>query len=104
MATVPTTSQRQRQTAIAESIRSHCQLNQVNKLTEYHPPQPGGKRAFIVEYQNKGHYPGLKAYFDLEALLVELHGQEVELMNPHDLAANPNLNQLLGDAKAVIYA
>lgn len=104
MATVITTGQSQRQTATAESIRSHCQLNQVNKLIEYHPPQPGGKPAFIVEYQNNGHYSGLKAYFDLENLLVELHGQEVELMNPHDLATNSNLNQLLGEAKAVIYA
>ncbi len=87
-----------------ENIRAHCRLNQVKKLTEYHPPQPGGNPAFVVEYQNKGHYPSLKAYFGLENLLSELYGQEVELMNPHDLEANPHLKQLLGDPKAVIYA
>lgn len=87
-----------------ENIRTHCRLNQVKKLTEYHPPQTGGNPAFVVEYQNKGHYPSLKAYFGLENLLSELPGREVELMNPHDLAANPNLKQLLGDPKAVIYA
>lgn len=91
-------------TAGLENIRTHCRLNQVKRLTEYHPLQKGGNPAFVVEYQNKGHYPSLKAYFGLENLLVELHGQEVELMNPHDLAANPNLKQLLGDPKAIVYA
>lgn len=94
----------QRQAALAARLHAHCQLHQVKKLTEYHPPPGDGKPAFVVEYQNQGHYPGLKAYFALEDLLVELHGQEVELMNPHDLAANPDLKRLLGTAKTVLYA
>lgn len=88
----------------SEKIRVHFRENQVEKLTEYHPPHPGGKPAFVVEYQNQGHYPSLAAYFHLEDLLVELHGQEVELMNTHDLDANPRLNQLLGDPKSIIHA
>ena len=65
----------------SENIRVHFRENQVEKLTEYHLPRPGVKPAFVVEYQNQGHYPSLAAYFALEELLVELHGQEVELMN-----------------------
>lgn len=87
----------------SENIRNHFLTNQVKMLTEYHPPRPGAKPAFVVEYHNKGHYPSLEAYFTLEELLVELHGQEVELMNTHDLEANPNLNSLLGQPKSVIH-
>lgn len=94
----------QRHKDAAKRLQAHCQANQVKKITEYHPPDPEGKPAFIVEYQQHGRYFSATAYFDLEDLLVELRGQEVELMNPHDIKGNANLKTLLGTRKEILYA
>lgn len=67
-------------------------------------PAPRNACASIASSARSKPLPNTTRFIDLEDLLVEIHGREVELMNPHDIKGNPHLLCLLGEKKEILYA